>query len=61
VPGDHGTHGRFDAQASASAPQLWATRHRAALISGASLLAAAGMACLGIQLRPGQPKIAAHP
>ncbi|MGH7052726.1 MAG: SDR family oxidoreductase, partial [Stellaceae bacterium] len=42
VPGDHGTHGRFDAQASASAPQLWATRHRAALISGASLLAAAG-------------------
>ena len=28
VPGDHGAHGRFDAQATASSPQLWADTHR---------------------------------
>lgn len=58
VPGDHGTHGRFDSQASYDCPQLWATRHRAALLSGLSLIAAAGGAAyLGVRFRPRQPRI----
>ncbi len=28
VPGDHGAHGRFDATAHRSSPQLWLTMHR---------------------------------
>ncbi|HWI13600.1 MAG TPA: SDR family oxidoreductase [Burkholderiales bacterium] len=36
VPGDHGAHGRFDAQATASSPQLWANTHRW-LIAGAGI------------------------
>ncbi len=42
VPGDHGAHGRFDAQAHDARPLLWATRHRVALGLGALALAAAG-------------------
>jgi NAD(P)-dependent dehydrogenase (short-subunit alcohol dehydrogenase family) len=35
VPGDHGAHGRFDAQAHAHSVQTWADRNRAALALGA--------------------------
>jgi NAD(P)-dependent dehydrogenase (short-subunit alcohol dehydrogenase family) len=60
VGGDHGAHGRFDPQATPRSPQLWATRHRAALLSAVSLAAAAaGMACLNGRLRFRQPKLAA--
>ncbi|HEX3658148.1 MAG TPA: SDR family oxidoreductase [Pirellulales bacterium] len=40
VPGDPGTHGRFDRRAHASSGQLWATMHR-------GWLAAAGLALAG--------------
>jgi short-subunit dehydrogenase len=40
VPGDPGTHGRFDSRATASSPQLWATEHRNALVAGGLGLAA---------------------
>ncbi|MBV8337031.1 MAG: hypothetical protein JO358_16660, partial [Alphaproteobacteria bacterium] len=40
VPGDPGTHGRFDARASTTSMQLWTTKHRSALI-GAGLAIAA--------------------
>lgn len=44
VPGDHGAHGRFDAVAHRSSPQLWATMNRgwlalAAVSAGALMLA----------------------
>lgn len=39
VPGDHGAHGRFDAQATESSAQWWANTHR-------WLIAGAGMAAL---------------
>ncbi|MGE5523820.1 MAG: SDR family oxidoreductase [Rhodospirillaceae bacterium] len=39
VPGDHGAHGRFDAQATGSSAQWWANTHR-------WLIAGAGMAAL---------------
>jgi NAD(P)-dependent dehydrogenase (short-subunit alcohol dehydrogenase family) len=60
VPGDHGTHGRFDARATDSAPQLWATRHRTALVSSLSALALgfAGIGLAGL-LSSGQAKAAA--
>src|SRR5919199_573638 len=35
VPGDHGAHGNFDEQAHESSPQLWATKHRRALLAAA--------------------------
>jgi NAD(P)-dependent dehydrogenase (short-subunit alcohol dehydrogenase family) len=38
VPGDHGAHGRFDAEAVDSSAQLWATTHRAACAVGAAAL-----------------------
>jgi hypothetical protein len=40
VPGDHGIHGRFDAQALAWSAQLWLTTHRwvAFLVAVALLL-----------------------
>jgi NAD(P)-dependent dehydrogenase (short-subunit alcohol dehydrogenase family) len=60
VAGDHGAHGRFDAQASAISPQLWATRHRTALLSAFSIAAAVtGMACLNGRWRFRQKNIAA--
>jgi hypothetical protein len=46
VPGDHGAHGRFDAEARTAAPQLWASAHRSALgagIGAAALGVAAGL------------------
>ncbi|MBX3620678.1 MAG: SDR family oxidoreductase [Rhizobacter sp.] len=38
VPGDHGAHGRFDAQARLFSAQLWLTLHRG-VMTGAALLA----------------------
>lgn len=38
---DHGAHGRFDSRAGASSAQVWATRHRGALLAAAGVLAAA--------------------
>lgn len=40
VPGDHGAHGRFDAQARSFSIQAWLDRHRAPLLAAA---AAAGL------------------
>jgi NAD(P)-dependent dehydrogenase (short-subunit alcohol dehydrogenase family) len=45
VPGDHGAHGVFDAEARACSRQLWATTHRSWLA-----LAAAGIATVGCAL-----------
>jgi NAD(P)-dependent dehydrogenase (short-subunit alcohol dehydrogenase family) len=42
VDHDYGAHGRFDAVARRSSPQLWANLHRGALAVGAGLIAAAG-------------------
>lgn len=41
VPGDFAAHGRFDAKARESSPQLWATMHRKELALGALGVAAA--------------------
>jgi hypothetical protein len=41
LEGDHGAHGQFDSLARGFSIQLWATKHRAALLSG---LLAAGAA-----------------
>ncbi len=41
-PGDYGTHGRFDARAYSSSPQLWATEHRALVGVGLIAVVAAG-------------------
>lgn len=44
VPGDHGAHGRFDAQASAHSAQAWMNTHRGTLAAAAlGLLAAWSM------------------
>jgi len=37
VRGDHGAHGRFDAQAHSSSPQLWLDTHRVTAIATAAL------------------------
>lgn len=42
-PGDYGTHGRFDARAYSSSPQLWATEHRALVGVGLLAVLAAGV------------------
>jgi short-subunit dehydrogenase len=39
VPGDPGTHGRFDGRSSDWSLQLWATEHRGALLAGGLALA----------------------
>jgi NAD(P)-dependent dehydrogenase (short-subunit alcohol dehydrogenase family) len=49
VPGDHGTHGRFDAKARTGSPQLWFTRHRGPLMVLGGLAACAAAA---VALRP---------
>jgi hypothetical protein len=38
VAGDHGAHGRFDAQAHSASAQWWANKHRAILIAAASIV-----------------------
>jgi short-subunit dehydrogenase len=35
LPGDHGSHGPFDAKAQRVSPQLWATMHRGSLAAAA--------------------------
>lgn len=44
APGDHGAHGRFDAKAHTSSPQLWTDLHRNALIS----LVLCGLVAVGL-------------
>lgn len=44
VAGDHGAHGRFDAEAVDESPQLWLTTHR----SGVTIVALGGLALLGM-------------
>jgi short-subunit dehydrogenase len=39
VPGDPGTHGRFDSRAAATSPQLWATEHRGVMMVAGLALA----------------------
>jgi NAD(P)-dependent dehydrogenase (short-subunit alcohol dehydrogenase family) len=47
LPGDHGSHGEFDAEAKERSPQLWLAEHRRALTAaGAGAAAAAGAAVL---------------
>ena len=46
LPGDRGAHGRFDDQAHAFSPQLWANMHRGWLTLGGALLSAAAMIAL---------------
>jgi len=41
VAGDHGAHGQFDGLARRFSVQLWATKHRAALLSGLLVAGAA--------------------
>lgn len=44
VPGDHGAHGRFDAEAHDFSLQVWLTMHRGVMLIGAvALLALAGI------------------
>jgi hypothetical protein len=49
LPGDHGAHGRFDAQAHEHSPQLWATTHA----RGLALAAVAGMGLFKLLRRDG--------
>jgi short-subunit dehydrogenase len=44
VPGDHGAHGRFDAEARASSFHLWFRTHRRELMATAGVLAAGTLA-----------------
>jgi NAD(P)-dependent dehydrogenase (short-subunit alcohol dehydrogenase family) len=41
LPGDHGSHGRFDAEARNNSPQLWASKHRTSLFAAAGIALAA--------------------
>ena len=47
VPGDHGSHGDFDAQSREGSPQLWTTRRRGVLLAAGLGLAGAAAAVLG--------------
>lgn len=58
VPGDRGAHGRFDAEASESSAQLWATTNRSLLGIGALALAACGTAVMLLRRRPGSSRMA---
>ena len=44
VPGDHGAHGRFDANAHKRSPLFWLSKHRLAILALGGLAAAAGAA-----------------
>ncbi len=55
VPGDHGAHGSFDSLARGFSIQLWATKHRKALLAG--LIAAA---CAAIATAAGADKRHRH-
>ena len=47
VPGDHGAHGRFDAQAQPASLQVWASQHRHEL----TMLAGIAAVALGLMTR----------
>lgn len=50
LPGDHGTHGNFDARAASSSPQLWVNMHRGwAAAIGIAIGTAAGTAILRLR------------
>ncbi len=49
VAGDHGAHGPFDERARSSSVQLWATRHRAELLTGLGLAGLAALGTLGLR------------
>lgn len=53
VPGDHGTHGVFDAKALTTTPQVWAQSHRHAL-SWAAAAAGAVAGTVGLVRRAGR-------
>jgi len=44
LPGDRGAHGRFDARARSTSPQMWLSRHRWLVLAGAGALALSGLA-----------------
>ncbi|HEX4477907.1 MAG TPA: short-chain dehydrogenase, partial [Polyangiaceae bacterium] len=46
VPGDHGAHGEFDDKSSSFSVELWATKHRGAIL----VAAAAGVALAGARI-----------
>jgi short-subunit dehydrogenase len=46
LPGDHGSHGKFDNLARNFSPQLWATKHRKALLGGLALTGAGAAVAL---------------
>jgi short-subunit dehydrogenase len=46
VPGDHGSHGKFDALAKSFSVELWASKHRTRLLGAALLMGAGGAALL---------------
>jgi hypothetical protein len=41
IPGDRGSHGRFDDKSRARSVQLWASTHRRGLLAGAYVAAGA--------------------
>jgi len=47
VPGDPGTHGRFDSRAGAMSAQLWVTKHRSAVLGGLAVAAFLGTLLVG--------------
>jgi NAD(P)-dependent dehydrogenase (short-subunit alcohol dehydrogenase family) len=52
LPGDHGAHGTFDARASDTSAQLWATTHRTLFaLAGAGLLLGAAATKLLLAMR----------
>jgi hypothetical protein len=57
LSGDHGAHGRFDARASESSPQMWVTTHRGATM-GMMLAAGAvfSMILLSLTSESDQPR-----
>jgi short-subunit dehydrogenase len=60
VGGDPDTHGRFDTRATAWSAELWATKHRGALI-GAGLTAAGFAAALLLAAKPLARQIGSNP
>jgi short-subunit dehydrogenase len=53
LPGDHGAHGRFDAQAKSHSDEMWLRRQRGAIAGGvAALTALGGAALLWSAVRP---------
>jgi NAD(P)-dependent dehydrogenase (short-subunit alcohol dehydrogenase family) len=46
VPGEHATHGSFDAQAKSRSPLLWLSKHRRSLAASAAAAGVASLAAL---------------